>query len=128
MAYRNRRSAHTPAAKGGSWIRPSTRWAIYHRDGFACVYCGERENLTIDHVSSAERHGAKNASENLLTACRGCNSAKQGQPLARWLRGLRNELDVLRRIRRLRAKPLDRKIGLWLSRAKRLDWTIPGLP
>lgn len=27
-------------ANGSKWIRPEKRLAIYHRDGFACIYCG----------------------------------------------------------------------------------------
>ena len=39
---------------GGSWIRSSKRWAIYHQDGIECVYCGAgytgAASLTLDHV------------------------------------------------------------------------------
>lgn len=28
-----------PHGRGGSWIWPPTRWAIYARDRFRCVYC-----------------------------------------------------------------------------------------
>lgn len=31
-----------PHGKGGSWIWPPTRWAIYGRDRFRCVYCHRR--------------------------------------------------------------------------------------
>ncbi len=117
--YRDRRSAHTPAAKGGSWIRPSTRWAIYHRDDFACVYCGHVGRLTIDHVGACERGPRDNRPQNLVTCCLSCNSAKQGLSVRAWFAKLRGKgLDtdaVRRRIARARRKPIDRARGRLLA-------------
>jgi 5-methylcytosine-specific restriction endonuclease McrA len=66
-------------ARGGSWISPSRRLAIYIRDGFCCLYCGRdrrrANDLTLDHLTCHE-DGGTDAPSNLVTACRSCNSAK----------------------------------------------------
>ena len=65
--------------QGSKWCRPSTRLAIYIRDGFACVYCGatveEGTQLTLDHVKPVSK-GGDNAPTNLVTACIRCNSSR----------------------------------------------------
>ena len=131
MTYRDRRSAHTPAGKGGSWIRPSTRWAIYHRDGFACAYCGGRSALSIDHLHCVERGGA-NKPRNLVTSCIRCNSSKQNMTTRAWYALLAqrgHDLHVVRRrVANARRRQIDRVVGRWLCKAPKLDFTIPGLP
>jgi hypothetical protein len=55
-----------------------SRDGIFERDDFTCQYCGHRFSegeLTIDHVIPRER-GGRNTWENLVTACRACNSRK----------------------------------------------------
>lgn len=60
------------AGQGSRWIQPSTRLAIYHRDGFACVYCGHGAEdgavLSLDHVLACEL-GGSNEPTNLVTSC-----------------------------------------------------------
>lgn len=51
------------------------REEIKRRDGFRCVYCGETENLTLDHVRPRSMGGPTTA-DNCVTACRDCNQAK----------------------------------------------------
>jgi hypothetical protein len=41
----------------------------------ACCYCGDRELLTVDHLIPTKRGGA-NTGDNLVWACRSCNSSK----------------------------------------------------
>ena len=71
---------------GGKWIRPARRLAIYLRDGFICGYCGANlasakgtagggSAATLDHFTPYVR-GGSNATGNLFTACRPCNSAR----------------------------------------------------
>lgn len=66
---------------GGKWIRPERRLAIYIRDGFSCLYCGEdlrgRDNcdVTLDHLVPRCMDG-DNRNHNLVTACKSCNSAR----------------------------------------------------
>ena len=51
------------------------RHNIFKRDGHTCVYCGSKENLTIDHVLPRSR-GGKTKWTNLVTACKKCNAQK----------------------------------------------------
>ena len=60
---------------------------IFERDGYRCVYCGERfaaEELTIDHVQPRVRGGDRSEG-NLVTACRGCNTLKGHRRLSTFL-------------------------------------------
>jgi len=56
---------------------PLTRENIYRRDNFECVYCGcsTQKLLTLDHVIPQSK-GGKNTWDNLVTACKQCNSEK----------------------------------------------------
>jgi 5-methylcytosine-specific restriction endonuclease McrA len=56
---------------------PLTRENIYRRDNFECVYCGcsTQKLLTLDHVIPQSK-GGKNTWDNLVTACKPCNSEK----------------------------------------------------
>ena len=99
---------------GSKWIRPAKRRAIYARDGHRCVYCGRHESelsdrLTLDHVAPVELGGG-NGANNLVTACRRCNSSKQDLPLRGFLARLADlgvEVeDVARRVRNARRRVL----------------------
>lgn len=65
--------------QGMNWCRPSTRLAIYLRDGLACLWCGagveDEVVLTLDHVVPVGR-GGDNRGRNLITACRECNAGR----------------------------------------------------
>jgi 5-methylcytosine-specific restriction endonuclease McrA len=52
-----------------------TRQNIFKRDNNTCVYCGKQSDLTLDHVLPKSR-GGKTHWENLVTACKRCNSEK----------------------------------------------------
>ena len=56
---------------------PLNRENVFKRDGYCCVYCGDdnRKTLTLDHVIPQSK-GGKDAWDNLVTACRRCNSEK----------------------------------------------------
>ena len=54
---------------------PLTRHNIYRRDGYACVYCGTKQELTLDHVLPKAQGGGSKWT-NLVTACRSCNAEK----------------------------------------------------
>jgi 5-methylcytosine-specific restriction endonuclease McrA len=68
--------------RGGGWITPLKRLAIYIRDGFTCGYCGRDlteaapREVSLDHLRP-RCHGGGNAATNLITACVKCNSARQ---------------------------------------------------
>lgn len=48
---------------------------IFKRDGFACMYCGSDNKLTLDHVMPKSR-GGKNTWLNLVACCSKCNNRK----------------------------------------------------
>lgn len=52
-----------------------SRQNIFKRDGNRCQYCGSSQDLTLDHVMPRSRGGQSNW-ENLVTACKSCNSKK----------------------------------------------------
>lgn len=54
------------------------REAIYERDGYQCVWCGQTENLSLDHIVPVSKGGGDERS-NLQTLCRSCNSRKHNK-------------------------------------------------
>ena len=52
-----------------------SRHNIFKRDSNSCCYCGNRKDLTLDHVIPKSR-GGKTTWTNLATACRRCNTKK----------------------------------------------------
>ncbi|TAF66927.1 MAG: HNH endonuclease [Cytophagales bacterium] len=52
-----------------------SRHNIFRRDGNKCQYCGSTQDLTLDHVLPRSR-GGLSSWDNLVTACRQCNSKK----------------------------------------------------
>lgn len=56
-------------------ISPALRFAVYERDGNACVTCGATSDLSLDHIHPYKLDGA-DTYENLQTLCRPCNSRK----------------------------------------------------
>jgi len=52
-----------------------SRENVFRRDGYQCQYCGTKEDLTLDHVIPKAK-GGSTSWNNLVTACKGCNSKK----------------------------------------------------
>ena len=80
---------------------------IKARDGNKCVYCGATEessgsHLHLDHIDPRSKGGADEA-ENLVVACRSCNSRRQDQSLAAWAKAT-PELTFTARSIRAKAK------------------------
>lgn len=110
MNRRDWRKRKGRSSTGG--ISAATRYAIYHRDGFRCVYCKMLSNLrgdelSLDHVVPRYK-GGSGRPDNLVTACRRCNSVKRagvalGKP--RWQQRVRNAL----------RKSLNREVGQLLA-------------
>ncbi len=55
-----------------------TRFNLFLRDGFQCVYCGSPDELTFDHVRP-RRLGGKTSWDNIVAACARCNLKKGGR-------------------------------------------------
>ena len=65
------------------FVKPSeypafTRFNLFLRDRFSCVYCGSRKELTFDHVVPRAQ-GGRTTWENVATACAPCNLKKGGR-------------------------------------------------
>ena len=60
------------------------RRIVFERDWHACVYCGSRDDLQVDHAVPLSR-GGSNGFENLITACERCNLSK-GEAIGRMAR------------------------------------------
>ncbi len=50
----------------------------------ACYYCGDSKHLCVDHLIPKMR-GGSDASDNLIWACRRCNSSKGGRDMLEWM-------------------------------------------
>jgi hypothetical protein len=48
---------------------------VFKRDGFKCQYCGTEKELTLDHLVPKAK-GGKTSWNNLVTACKTCNTKK----------------------------------------------------
>jgi HNH endonuclease len=63
-----------------------------------CSYCGGTDDLSLDHLIPRLR-GGEDAADNLVTACRSCNSSKGSRDLLEWA-AARQELPALVLLRR----------------------------
>jgi len=72
------------ARKRGATVGPVDVAAVYELSGHACIYCGATKDLTLDHIVPLSR-GGPHCQENLVVACRSCNSSKGDKPLVQWL-------------------------------------------
>lgn len=64
-------------------ISKKTRFEVFKRDGFKCMYCGANPSvalLQVDHIE-AVANGGCNDMDNLATACQPCNLGKSATPL-----------------------------------------------
>jgi hypothetical protein len=65
-------------------VSTATRFDVFKRDRFTCVYCGRQPPaviLHIDHIIPVAE-GGTNESGNLCTACSDCNLGKGARPLS----------------------------------------------
>jgi 5-methylcytosine-specific restriction endonuclease McrA len=56
-------------------VSNSKRNRVFERDGWKCLACGNRDDLTVDHVVPESKGGTHDDS-NLQTLCKSCNSRK----------------------------------------------------
>jgi hypothetical protein len=70
--------------------------------GQICNYCGSNEKLALDHIFP-QRYGGQDNAENLIFACRTCNSSKGKKDLMEWMefRGDFLPLMIIRRYLKL---------------------------
>ena len=85
--------------------------------GQICNYCGSTEKLALDHIFP-QKYGGQDNAENLIFACKTCNSSKGKKDLMEWMayRGEFLPLMIIRRYLKLTFKYcnenglLDKKI------------------
>jgi hypothetical protein len=58
------------------------RESIYEAWNYECAYCGDKAT-SLDHVIPRFKSGSSNRN-NLIPACRRCNSNKASSPLEEW--------------------------------------------
>ena len=97
----------------------------------ACCYCGSREHLSVDHLIPTKRGGA-NAGDNLVWACRACNSSKCARDALEWLADRQQFPPVLllRRYLKLAVQMArDRQLMYTpLSEAPELPFSLSAIP
>jgi hypothetical protein len=97
----------------------------------ACCYCGSREYLSADHLIPTKR-GGPNTGDNLVWACRSCNSSKCARDALEWL-AERNQFPpilLLRRYLKL-AIQMSRERNLMntpLAAARELPFSLLAIP
>lgn len=62
--------------------------------GQICNYCGSNEKLALDHIFP-QRYGGQDNAENLIFACRTCNSSKGKKDLMEWMEFRSNFLPLM---------------------------------
>ena len=65
-----------------TYVKPAlypafTRFNVFLRDRFICQYCGDKDDLTFDHLIPRSR-GGQTRWDNVVTACAPCNLSKGG--------------------------------------------------
>lgn len=81
-----------PNKKARTQISTRTRFEVFKRDGFTCVYCGGTPPgalLHVDHIVAVKNGGA-NDLDNLATSCSRCNQGKAAKPLTDVPQGLKD--------------------------------------
>ena len=92
---------------GSKWLRREKRLAIYLRDDFSCLYCGQKlffqlDMLTLDHLKPRIKNGHHGES-NLVTACKYCNDSRGDKS---WHDFAKNN-DVISKINRHRRRSIQ---------------------
>jgi len=77
-----------------------SRRGVFARDGHSCQYCGASAE-SIDHIHPRSR-GGQHTWENVVAACRRCNSHKRDRLLG--------ETTM-----RLRTNPVEPPLGSWVA-------------
>ncbi len=99
----------------------------------ACCYCGSTANLSLDHLIPRLKGGADEA-DNLVWACRSCNSSKGASSLLAWMESRNNfpSLFVLRRYLKLVARYCEKnglmQLALDDAREHHLPFELELLP
>ncbi len=77
--HHKRRVKNSLTGKISSEIYKTVQWICDD----ACVYCGAKENLTLDHFVAISKGGI-NKPSNFVIACKSCNSSKRDHDACEW--------------------------------------------
>lgn len=77
-----------------TWSSTIREWLREHEKPDECIYCGSKSDLTVEHVLPRSC-GGPDITDNVIRACKKCNSSKGGKRLYEWI-GLKNKDDVPR--------------------------------
>lgn len=83
IALINYWEAKKPKRVRKSKLSRSKKLAVKTNDNFACVNCGSKDDLCVDH-KTPESMGGENSLSNLQTLCRSCNSSKGTKTMQEW--------------------------------------------
>ena len=92
----------------------------------ACCYCGATSNLAVDHLIPRIRGGPDTA-DNLICACRTCNSSKQGRDMLAWatFKGFFPSILLLRRYVKIVARYCEQNGHMETSLKRAMDVGMP---
>jgi len=77
------------------WSTSIREWIKEHEKPDECIYCGSKQNLTVDHILPLARDGPDKP-DNAIMVCKPCNSSKGAKRLYEWKR--KEEKDNIPRI------------------------------
>jgi hypothetical protein len=69
-----------------SWSSTVREWLREKEQGNVCIYCGNADKLTTDHILP-KVCGGEDIPDNVVSVCKSCNSSKSCKGLYKW-RGL----------------------------------------
>jgi 5-methylcytosine-specific restriction endonuclease McrA len=80
---------HTSVPTGRAAYAETRRWLL-ETHGPVCAYCGRtftERTLTLDHVTPRRGQSAYDRRDNLVLACKTCNTAKADKSFLAWVLG-----------------------------------------
>lgn len=67
------------------WSSTVREWAKEHEKPNECIYCGEKTDLTIEHILPRSC-GGPDITDNTILVCKYCNSKKGNKRLYEWFK------------------------------------------
>lgn len=65
------------------WSSSVREWVREMEHPGECIYCGEKKNLTTEHILPRDC-GGEDIMDNVVRVCKSCNSSKGGKRLYEW--------------------------------------------
>ena len=92
----------------------------------ACYYCGSGKNLVVDHLIPRIR-GGPDDSDNLIWACRTCNSSKHGRDMLAWTakKGISPSVLLLRRYLKIVARYCEKHGYMDIDLSRLSEMSMP---